>query len=100
MLAKKWANELWRKHQKDPLNVRMWVLENLELVFYYVEHALLNLNISNQDDTPFTLGIQTTWQCEMMMKYGQGSSIAFDVTFGTNQCRAWHCLPFFEIAYF
>jgi hypothetical protein len=53
----------------------MWVLENPKSIFYYVEHAPLNLNISNQDDTPFTLGIQTTWQCEMMMKYRQGSSM-------------------------
>jgi len=37
--------------------VKMWDLENLESIFYYVEHAPLDLNISNQDDTPFTLGI-------------------------------------------
>jgi hypothetical protein len=67
-LAKKWANELWQKHWKDPLSVRTWVLENHELVFYYVKHAPLDLNISNQNDTPFTLGIQITWQCEMMTK--------------------------------
>jgi hypothetical protein len=67
-LAKKWADELWQKHWKDPLSVRMWVLENPELIFYYVEHDLLYLNISNQDDIPFTLGIQITRQCEMMTK--------------------------------
>jgi len=50
----------------------MWVLKNHDLVFYYVEHALLTINIPNQDDTPFALGIQTTWQCEMISKYGQG----------------------------
>ncbi len=65
-------DELWQKHRKDPLSVRMWVLENPKLVFYYVEHAPLDLNISNQDDTPFTLGIQTTWQCEMMKNMGKG----------------------------
>jgi len=27
-LAKKKANELWHRHPKDPINVRMWVLEN------------------------------------------------------------------------
>jgi hypothetical protein len=75
----------------------MWVLKNLDSIFYYVEHAHLNLNIPNQDDTPFTLGIQTTWQCEMMSKYGQGSVIAFDTTFGTNQSKVWQCLPFCEI---
>jgi hypothetical protein len=83
--------------KKDPINVRMWVLKTPNLLFYYVEHALLDLNIRNQDDTPFTLGIQTVWQCEMMSKYGQGSAIAFDATFGTNQCRVWQCLPFYEV---
>jgi len=60
-LAKKKANEVWKKHRKDPINVRMWVLENIDLVFYYVQHALLDLNFQTQDDTPFTLGIQISW---------------------------------------
>jgi hypothetical protein len=75
-------------------------LENLKSIFYYVEHAFLDFNISNQDHTPFTLGIQTMWQCEMMMKYGQGNSIAFDTIFGTNQGKVWHCLSFSEVVYF
>jgi hypothetical protein len=75
----------------------MWVLENPNLVFYYVEHAPLDLNIPNQDDTPFTLGIQIVWQCEMMSKYGQGSAIALDAIFSTNQYRVWQCFPFCEV---
>ncbi len=62
----------------------MWVLENPNSIFYYVEHAPLDLNIPIQDNTPFTLGIQIAWQCEMMSKYGQGNVIAFDTTFVTN----------------
>jgi hypothetical protein len=50
-LAKKWVDELWQKCQKDPLSLKMWVLENPKSIFYYVEHAPLDLNISNQDDT-------------------------------------------------
>jgi hypothetical protein len=60
--------------------VRMWVLKNFDSVFYYVEHVPWNLNIPNQDDTPFTLEIQIVWQCEMMSKHGQGNAIAFDIT--------------------
>jgi hypothetical protein len=60
-LVKKRANELWHKHPKDPINVKMWVMENPNLVFYYVQHAFLDLNLLNQDDTPFTFGIQTPW---------------------------------------
>jgi hypothetical protein len=59
-LEKKRVNEVWQKHHKDPINVRMWVLENIDLVFYYVQHAALDFNLQTQDDTPFTLGIQTS----------------------------------------
>jgi len=38
-LTKKRVDELWQKHPKDPISVRMWVLENPELVFFYLEHA-------------------------------------------------------------
>jgi hypothetical protein len=38
-LAKKEVDELWQKHRKDPINVRMWVLKNFDSVFYYVEHV-------------------------------------------------------------
>jgi hypothetical protein len=60
-LAKKKVDELWQKHPKDPISVKMWVLENPNSVFYYVQHAPLDFNLPNQDDTPFTLGIQTPW---------------------------------------
>jgi hypothetical protein len=58
-LTNKIIYELWKKHPKDPISVKMWILENLDLVFYYVQHAPLDLILSNQDDTPFTLRIQT-----------------------------------------
>jgi hypothetical protein len=35
-LAKKRVEKLWQKHPKDPISVRMWVLENLELLFFYL----------------------------------------------------------------
>jgi hypothetical protein len=60
-LAKKQVDELWQKHRKDPINVKMWVLKNLNLVFFYVQHAPMDLNSQTWDDTPFTLEIQTPW---------------------------------------
>ncbi len=35
-LAKEQADELWQKHHKDSISVRMWVLKNLDLVFFLV----------------------------------------------------------------
>ncbi len=43
-LAKKQASELWQKHCKDPTNVKMWILQNLNLVFSYVQHAPKDFN--------------------------------------------------------
>jgi hypothetical protein len=86
-LAKKRADELWQKYCKDPISVRMWVLENPNSIFFYVQHAPMDLNSQTQDDTPFTLGIQTPWQLEIMQKFGHGNAISFDATFGTNQSR-------------
>jgi hypothetical protein len=58
-LSRKRVNELWQKYPKDHVSVRMWVMENLNSIFYYVEHAPMDLNLPSQDDTPFTFGIQT-----------------------------------------
>jgi hypothetical protein len=44
---------------------------------------------------PFTLGIQTTWQREMMGKFGHEGGVSIDATFGTNEnkvCFSKHCL--------
>jgi hypothetical protein len=51
-------HELWQKHFKDPINVKMWVLNNLNLVFYYVQHASLDFNLLTRDDTPFMLELK------------------------------------------
>jgi hypothetical protein len=80
------------KHPKDPISVKMWVMENPDLVFYYVQHAFLDLNLLNQYDMPFTFGIQTPWQFEMMENFGDHSLVSFNATFGTNQSRV--CLSF------
>ncbi len=80
-LTKKKINELWHKHPKDPISVRMWVLKNLHSIFNYVQHAPLDLNLPIEDDTLFMLGIQI----EMMKKCGHHNSISFNATFNTNQ---------------
>jgi hypothetical protein len=74
-------NELWQKHPKYPINVKMWVLENLDSIFYYVQHAPLDLNLPIEDDTLFMLRIQI----EMMEKCGHHNSISFNATFNMNQ---------------
>jgi hypothetical protein len=99
-LAKKQVDELRQKHHKDPISVKMWVLKNPNSVFFYVQHAPMDLNSQTQDDTPFTLGIQTPWQLEIIQKFGHGNVVSFDATFGTNQSNVrlfrysmkWHII--------
>ena len=86
-IVRKRAEELWMKHPSDPISVRMWTTENPENVFYYQEHSLIDLNSSSQCEAPFTLGIQTEWQLEMMEKFGNNSALSIDATFGTTQTR-------------
>jgi hypothetical protein len=69
------------------MNVQIWVMENPNSIFYYVEHARMDLNLPSQDDISFTFGIQTPWQAKMMTKFEHKNSISFDATFGTNYCN-------------
>ena len=86
-ICRKRAEDLWEKHPSDPISVRMWAAENAESVFYYQEHSLMDLNSQTQDDSPFTIGIQTEWQLEMMAKFGHNNALSIDATFGTSQTR-------------
>jgi hypothetical protein len=65
----------------------MWKEANEDLVFKYQEHGQLSINATEQDHTPFTIGIQTDWQFKQMMKYGHGVALAMDATFGTSDTR-------------
>jgi hypothetical protein len=91
-ICRKRAEDLWEKHPSDPISVRMWAAENPDSVFYYQEHSLMDLNSQTQDDSPFTIGIQTEWQLEMMAKFGHNSALSIDATFGTSQTRV-RCSP-------
>ena len=86
-ICRKRAEDLWEKHPSNPIGVRMWAAENPDNVFYYHEHLLMDLNSQTQDDSPFTIGIQTKWQLEMMANFGHNNALSIDATFGTNQTR-------------
>ena len=83
-LARKCTEELWQKHLDETKSMKMWKIENPEMVFFYQDHALLDLNVQKQDDTPFSIGIQTTWQHSIMFKFGHGNLLALDATFSTS----------------
>jgi hypothetical protein len=76
--------DLYMKHSNDAESVRMWVWENLDLVFYYQDPSGLVDGAITTDNMPFFIGIQTAFQFMMMLQYGHKSAIAIDATFATN----------------
>jgi hypothetical protein len=56
--------------------------KNPNSIFYNVQHAFLDFNLQTQYHTSFTLRIQTSWQLQIMQKFGHGSLISFDATIG------------------
>ena len=96
-LCKKRATQLWQKHSRDPLSVRMWKEENEESVFHYHEFGNINLNeaapSATEEEAPFCLGIQTPWQLDMMLRYGHNRQVAMDATFGTNEPKVCFIVP-------
>jgi hypothetical protein len=83
------VKDLWQKHEKDAVSVRMWKDKNPAWMFYYQEHGLLNLNDTVQDNTAFTLEIQTDWQFQQMLKHGNGSVLSMDSTFSTTEIEIY-----------
>ncbi|XP_007052246.2 PREDICTED: uncharacterized protein LOC18614425 isoform X1 [Theobroma cacao] len=62
----------------DAVSVNMWVESHQNHVFFYEDFT---------DSDPFTLGIQTEWQLQQMIRFGNCSLIASDSRFGTNKLK-------------
>jgi len=56
----------------------MWVASHQNHVFFYEDFS---------DSEPFTLGIQTEWQLQQMIQFGNCSLLASDSRFGTNKLK-------------
>ncbi|XVF33584.1 hypothetical protein REPUB_Repub17cG0180700 [Reevesia pubescens] len=62
----------------DAVSVSMWVESHQNHVFFYEDFT---------DSDPFALGIQTEWQLQQMIRFGNHSLIASDSRFGTNKLK-------------
>jgi hypothetical protein len=92
------AIETYKRDNNDAKSVRMWVQEHPHLVFYYKESGIHVPGAITRDNIPFTIGIQTTWQQDMMLKHGHKKAVSIDATFATNEnkvcCR---CGPYLSM---
>jgi hypothetical protein len=84
-VAGRLAIETYKRDNNDAKSVRMWVQEHPHLVFYYKESGIHVRGAITRDNIPFTIGIQTSWQQEMMLKYGHKKAVSIDATFATNE---------------
>ncbi|RDY11502.1 hypothetical protein CR513_03816, partial [Mucuna pruriens] len=62
----------------DAVSISMWVESHQNQVFFYEDFS---------DSDPFTLGIQTEWQLQQMIKFGNRGLLASDSRFGTNKLQ-------------
>ncbi|KAG2672159.1 hypothetical protein I3760_13G027400 [Carya illinoinensis] len=62
----------------DAVSISMWVESHQDHIFYHEDFS---------DSGPFTLGIQTEWQLQQMIRFGNRSLLASDSRFGTNKLK-------------
>jgi hypothetical protein len=71
-------------------NVCMWVQQNINSMFYYQEIGVEADGGFIGQIMPFSKGIQTSWQKEMMIEHGQQWGVIVDATFRTNEKMVIH----------
>ncbi|KAK4267766.1 hypothetical protein QN277_024503 [Acacia crassicarpa] len=62
----------------DAVSISMWVESHQNHVFFYEDFS---------DSDPFTLGIQTEWQLQQMIRFGNCNLLISDSKFGTNKLK-------------
>ena len=93
-VAGRLAVETYKRDNNDAKSVRMWVQQHPHLVFYYKESGVHVRGVITRDNIPFTIGIQTPWQQEMMLKHGHKKAVSIDATFATNENKVCSlCIP-------
>ncbi|CAK9146206.1 unnamed protein product [Ilex paraguariensis] len=62
----------------DAVSISVWVESHQSHVFFFEDFS---------DSEPFYLGIQTEWQLQQMIRFGNRSLLASDSRFGTNKLK-------------
>ncbi|XP_038894507.1 uncharacterized protein LOC120083056 isoform X2 [Benincasa hispida] len=77
--------------EDDAVSLSMWVEGHRSNVFFYEDFT---------DTDTFTLGIQTEWQLQQMIRFGNRGLLASDSRFGTNKLKyPVHSLVVFNLDY-
>ncbi len=69
VLFGKLAQKTYKLHKNDVKSVHMWIQQNINSMLSYQKTKVEVDGGLNGQNMPFTLGIQTSWQREMMGGY-------------------------------
>lgn len=75
--------------EDDAVSLSIWVEGHRSNVFFYEDFT---------DTDTFTLGIQTEWQLQQMIRFGNRGLLASDSRFGTNKLKV--CQSIFMFLFF
>ncbi|RWW41930.1 hypothetical protein BHE74_00052553 [Ensete ventricosum] len=77
-LERKIRRSAYELDPDDDVSIGLWIESHRDLIFFYE-------NFSDSD--PFVLGIQTEWQLQQMIHFGNRSILASDSRFGTYKLK-------------
>uniref|UniRef100_A0A0A9E773 SWIM-type domain-containing protein n=1 Tax=Arundo donax TaxID=35708 RepID=A0A0A9E773_ARUDO len=77
-LERKIRRSVYELDDDDAVSIDLWVEYHQDCVFFYEDFS---------DTDTFVLGIQTDWQLQQMILYGNRSLLASDSRFGTNKLK-------------
>ena len=83
------AIETYKHDNNDVKFVRMWGQKHPSLVFYYKEPGVHVRGAITRNNIPFTIGIQISWQQNMMLKHGHKKAVPIAATFATNENKVY-----------
>lgn len=69
---------LYELDEDDAVSISIWVKTHQNCVFFFEDFS---------DSDPFVLGIQTDWQLQQMIRFGNHRLLASDSRFGTNKLK-------------
>ena len=72
----------------DTVSMNILVEKHQDYIFFFEDFA---------DKDSFVLGIQTDWQLQQMIQYGNRSLLASDSKFGTNKLKVCQCHFYFLV---
>ncbi|KAJ0969567.1 hypothetical protein J5N97_022444 [Dioscorea zingiberensis] len=77
-LERKIRRSTYELDSDDDVSIALWVDNHRDHIFFYEDFS---------DTEPFVLGIQTEWQLQQMIRFGNGGIVASDSRFGTNKLK-------------